>query len=273
MVQDAAAKPRLHAANPWEADFLWDEVPNYLDHGIRLVPGATVLDVGANIGVFSAYVWQRLGGDVRIVAFEPVPPIHALLARNVAELLGERVIALPYGLSNADGEMDITYFPGATLLSSSRRGAANLQQERERAAAALFEGIKEGTKEGGARRHPVLGRTPGFVLRPLIRAGLRRLRSMETYRVRVRSLSRALEELSVDQIDLLKIDVEGAEFDVLAGIDDADWPRIGQVVIEVEQWGAHEPAIREILEGRGFAVHAEQASVAGDIGLVYGTRA
>ena len=267
MVQDAAAKPRLHAVNPWEADFLWDEVPNYLDHGIRLAPGATVLDVGANIGVFSAYVWQRLGGDVRIVAFEPVPPIHALLARNVAELLGERVTAVPYGLSDADGEIEITYFPGATLLSSSRRGVANLEQEQRRTAAALFEGIKD------ARRHPVLGRTPGFVLRPLIRAGLRRMRSMETYRVRVRSLSRALEELSVEHVDLLKIDVEGAELDVLAGIDDADWPRIGQVVIEVEQWGAREPVIREILEGRGFAVHAERASAAGEIGLVFGTRA
>jgi FkbM family methyltransferase len=268
VVQDAAARPQLRAVNGWEADFLWDEVPSYLDHGIRLAPGATVLDVGANIGVFSAYVWQRLGGDVRILAFEPVPPIHALLARNAAEVLGDRVTPLPYGLSAADGEIEITYFPGATLLSSSRRGAGNLEQEQERAAAALFEGIKE----DGARRHPVLRRMPGFVLRPLIRAGMRRLRSMETYRVQVRSLSRVLQDLSVDHVDLLKIDVEGAEFDVLAGIDDADWPRIRQVVIEVERWGAHEPAIRDILAGRGFAVHAERASVAGDIGLVYGMR-
>lgn len=268
MVTDAVARLELHAVNRWEADFLWDEVPGYLGPGIRLEPGATVLDVGANIGVFSAYVWQRLGGDVRILAFEPVPPIHALLTRNASELLGNRVTALPYGLSAAEGEIEITYFPGATLLSSSRRGAENLGENQERATAALLEAVKQDE----TRQHPVLRRTPGFVLRPLIRAGMRRLRTMETHRVQVRSLSRVLEELSVDRVDLLKIDVEGAEFDVLAGIDDADWPRISQIVIEVEEWAARESAIREVLTGRGFTVQVQQTSVAGDIGLVFGVR-
>ncbi len=34
-------------------------------------------------------------------------------------------------------------------------------------------------------------------------------------------------------MDLLKVDVEGAELDVLRGVDPQDWARIRQVVVEV----------------------------------------
>jgi 2-polyprenyl-3-methyl-5-hydroxy-6-metoxy-1,4-benzoquinol methylase len=43
----------LHSINPWEMSFLRGEVGGYFAHGVELTPGATVLDVGANIGVFS----------------------------------------------------------------------------------------------------------------------------------------------------------------------------------------------------------------------------
>ena len=59
----------LHSINPWEVSFLREEVGAYFAHGVELAPGATVLDVGANIGVFSAAVYERLDGDVRIYAF------------------------------------------------------------------------------------------------------------------------------------------------------------------------------------------------------------
>ena len=36
-----------------------------------------------------------------------------------------------------------------------------------------------------------------------------------------------------EKIDLLKIDVEKGELEVLNGIEDADWPRIHQIVMEV----------------------------------------
>ena len=40
----------------------------------------------------------------------------------------------------------------------------------------------------------------------------------------LRTLSDALRRESIDRVDLIKIDVEKTELDVLAGIEDADWP-------------------------------------------------
>lgn len=43
------------------------------------------------------------------------------------------------------------------------------------------------------------------------------------------TLSQVLAQQRLQRVDLLKIDVEGAELDVLRGVQPADWPRIQQV--------------------------------------------
>ncbi|MGH9331335.1 MAG: FkbM family methyltransferase, partial [Vicinamibacterales bacterium] len=49
-----------------------------------LAPGATVLDVGANIGGYAMLFGQWVGPHGRVYAFEPAPAIHAALERHVA---------------------------------------------------------------------------------------------------------------------------------------------------------------------------------------------
>ncbi|MCB1185225.1 FkbM family methyltransferase [bacterium] len=49
-----------------------------------LTPGATFLDVGANVGFFSALAARLVGPRGRVVAFEPVPANADLVARNAA---------------------------------------------------------------------------------------------------------------------------------------------------------------------------------------------
>ena len=65
----------------------------------------------------------------------------------------------------------------------------------------------------------------------------------------------------------MKIDVEKAELDVLAGIEDRDWARIMQVVIEVH--GEHDRIARisGILTGQGFSVATEQDPLWRDAGI------
>lgn len=134
----------LHSINPWEVSFLREEVAGYFAHGIEFAPGATVLDVGANVGVFSAAVYERLDGDVRIFAFEPLPPLYETLERNAREFFGGRLTALPFGLSSTEDELDFSYFPAATIFSSSLRDAGNVEAERKRVTASIVEMIRRG---------------------------------------------------------------------------------------------------------------------------------
>lgn len=261
----AANDPGLHCINPWEAAYLGREVEMYLSHGLRLEPGATVIDAGANIGVFSAYVHGLLDGEVRIFASEPLPPIYTVLERNARERLGGKVTALPYGFSAKEEELEFTYFPLATILSSTYRNDQNVAEEQERIARTVVDLVAAG------HAGPVLKRVPSFLVRRVIERRLRGMRRMETHRVRVRPLSDVIDEHGVDRIDLLKIDVEGAEIDVLEGIEDRHWPLVRQAVVEVEGWRANHAAIEQIFASRDFEVHAEQGpvQVSADIGMIY----
>lgn len=258
----------LHCINPWEVSFLRQEVGSYFAHGIEFAPGATVLDVGSNIGVFSAAVYERLGGDARIYAFEPLPPLYATLERNARDFFDGHLTALPYGLASGDNELDFSYFPAATIFSSSWRDQDNVEDERRRVTASIVAMIRQGDLGR------VLRRVPAPVLRALVGRRLRVMRQIETHRVRVRPLSAVLDEQGIDHVDLLKIDVEGAELDVLRGIEDRHWPLVRQAVVEVEGWGRNRDTIREVFVAHGFTVSAEQDAVqqAADIGLVFARR-
>ena len=48
-------------------------VDDYFRPDFQFRPSMTVVDVGANIGMFSLEVLKRCGGDVRLLAVEPAP--------------------------------------------------------------------------------------------------------------------------------------------------------------------------------------------------------
>lgn len=50
---------------------------------VDIQPGDTVIDVGANIGLFSMYAAEKVGSSGRVIALEPIPQVHAACADNV----------------------------------------------------------------------------------------------------------------------------------------------------------------------------------------------
>jgi hypothetical protein len=52
----------------------------------------------------------------------------------------------------------------------------------------------------------------------------------------------------------LKIDVEGAEWDVLRGIDEAHWPLIRQIVVEAHDVDGRVDRVRDLLLSKGYSV-------------------
>lgn len=64
-------------------------------------PGDWVLDVGANIGHYSARLSELVGPTGRVIAFEPVPATFELLASNVARLHYSNVTVINAAASDA----------------------------------------------------------------------------------------------------------------------------------------------------------------------------
>lgn len=69
--------------------------------------GDWVLDVGANIGQYSARLSELVGNSGRVIAFEPVPATFALLAANAAKLTFNNVTLLNVAASNKTIEVGI----------------------------------------------------------------------------------------------------------------------------------------------------------------------
>jgi FkbM family methyltransferase len=98
--------------------------------------------------------------------------------------------------------------------------------------------------------------------------------SGESDRVETLPLSEAL-DLAGDRIDLLKIDVEGAEIEIVEGMAPADWGRVERAVIEYHDF--FRPGCRErverVLAGAGFGTieTIEEPKMAG-MGLIRARR-
>jgi len=62
----------------------------------------------------------------------------------------------------------------------------------------------------------------------------------------------------VEQIDLLKIDVEKSELEVLEGIEPEDWSKIQQIVVEVHDINGRLAAVEGLLKAQGYQLKIQQ---------------
>jgi len=212
----------------------------YTRHGITLRGGDCVFDVGANIGMFTLFVASQVPG-ARIFAFEPAPPLFAILSANAAPY-GDRVTLFNCGLSRRAGSAELTFYPHSSGMSSF------YPDEREEKAAlrTLIRNERDRGREGIEA-----------VLRYEDELVEQRFRK-EAWICPLRPLSDVLRGRPVPRIDLLKIDVEKSEMDVLAGLSVEDWAKVEQVVLEVHDLGDRLREVGELLRSRGFAVTLEQ---------------
>jgi hypothetical protein len=268
----------VEAPSDREAAFLYHEIFEdgaYVRHGIAVEDGDCVVDVGANIGLFSAALAQR-HRDLRIVLFEPVPEVFAMLERNAARLLGSaRATVVQAGVSSAPGSVTFEYDPvmslGAGALPFLRDvEASSRAARREVGLLAWNRAAVEDARRAGLLSDRAAGRLDGALrnrlLRPLAFAGiwalyglvrLKSRRSRRRFECELTTVSAAIRDHGLERIDLLKIDAEGAEWEILAGIDESDWPRIRQLTMEVHV-SALVDRIRASLEARGFTVTVDQ---------------
>lgn len=89
----------------------------------RVRPGAVVLDVGANLGIYALCLAQWAGPRGRVYAFEPNPAARKVLERHLAlNHLGDGVTVLPQAISHTVGQAG---FNAVGIEGWSRLGAEN----------------------------------------------------------------------------------------------------------------------------------------------------
>jgi amino acid adenylation domain-containing protein/FkbM family methyltransferase len=229
--------------NKNETDYIYNEIFSlqaYLRHGITIRDGDCIVDAGANIGLFSVFA-SRLARGLRLFSFEPNPAAFACLKANAdAWGVDSAVRCFPLGLSSENGAADLTFFEGMSLLSGFYADAAT---EREV--------VKNYVFNQQADERP--GEEFAAEVDDLIDSRLR----ARTFSAELRTISSVIEEQGLERIDLLKINVEKSELNVLRGLSASDWPKIRQLVIEVDLKENLKP-ITTLLESHGFEVLVEQ---------------
>jgi amino acid adenylation domain-containing protein/FkbM family methyltransferase len=224
----------------------------YLRHGVKLPSSGVILDVGANIGLFTLFA-RIHSPSLRVLAFEPLPPLYQLLAINCG-LHGGDLLPFPFGLSDREETASFVFYDRYSLMSG-RADYADAPGERE--VVATF--LRNQRARGDADAARLLEHADTLLDGRF--AGQPR-------QVPLRRLSDVIREQGIDRIDLLKIDVQRAELDVLRGIDDPDWDRIEQLAMEVHDAPGGTTAGRsrqlaERLTARGFAVALDQDPLLG----------
>lgn len=84
-----------------------------------LASGSTFVDVGANVGVYTAWASRCVGAGGRVIAFEPVPATREQLERTVALNALGNVRVVPKALGAAPGTLSLWLLPHASGLSSA----------------------------------------------------------------------------------------------------------------------------------------------------------
>jgi FkbM family methyltransferase len=167
-----------------------------------LTQESVVFDLGGYHGDFAAAVHQRYGCKVYI--FEPVSEFYQ---RCVDRFQGNhKIVCLNYGLSSADGWLDIGLAENASSFASPHAKGA-------------------------------------------------------TQRVQLSSIVKCISELGVNQIDLMKINIEGGEFDIIpAIIESGDIKKVQNLQVQFHNFVDDAVKQRTTIRNQLTATHMEMWS-------------
>jgi FkbM family methyltransferase len=230
----------------------------YERHGVTVGDGDVVLDLGANVGLFALSLMERFYG-LTIVCLEPAPVTRACLERNVAESPWRdrhQITILSDAVGAVTAEAMITYFPRTP--GNSTLCLAEKRQEWDR----IVEDIGPTQLQ---RIHKGLALLPRWLIRLILKPLLNNAVPQPCL---VRTVSDIIAQLDLARIDLLKMDIEGAEMDALRGIVEPDWQRIRQLAMEVSP--GYRGSLDELIErlrARGFARVTAESFTGGVVAL------
>ncbi len=219
----------------YETNYLYGEIfdrADYLPSFISLPSTAAVIDVGANIGIFSLFVLSH-SPDARVVAIEPSPVTAKICSANLSGR--GRATVLQQGVGERAGMQRFTHYEGATVFSGFH---ADIGRDRKALEAAIQNEMGASGVETAA---PLAAEFVGDRLNAVAAD------------VQMTTISDVIDEYALEVVDLLKIDAEHSEAAILRGIRAEHWPRIRQIVVETHDDDGDESGwIRRHLAANGF---------------------
>ncbi|MCZ1006278.1 FkbM family methyltransferase [Streptomyces lydicus] len=226
---------QVYSHSVMETRFMYDEIFNEGCYDMELPDCPFIVDVGGNIGMFVIYMKCRYPG-AEIVSFEPMPESASLFRQNVAlhRIEGVTLHETALGSRREEG-VSFAYYPMIP---------------------------------GNSTRYPETKVLPMMQMAETVAP-----KTVEQM-YRAREVSATVERLASflpddRDIDLLKVDVEGAEGDVLLGINPGQWSRIHQAVLEVADLDGQLAMVLKALEDNGMRTTVAQAPLTEERNLTY----
>lgn len=154
----------------------------------RLIkPGMTVLDIGAHVGYYTRMASDIVGEKGRVIAFEPNPHNHAMLKRNAGNR--SNVTLMQVALAEEEGTAELYDY-----LMMSASGSLHYDE--------TLREVQLSTTQRDVDFAPRLDSD----FQP------------KTYTVRTASIDSLMQDVDVSQVDVIKMDIEGAEMGALRGM-------------------------------------------------------
>lgn len=280
----------LQCATGLEKKFLYDEIfiqECYLcrekGYSVDIDPSwSCIVDVGANIGLFSMFCAENMAGKGKIYALEPVPQTYGYLKHNIDLYMDycrntrngdtPEIVPLELGIcgSHDDHGNTIGYgaavefisFPNAHGWSCLHSVAEAHQTSMKRDLRVFIQNSMDRSSSSIPRWLLVFGR----YLQTISPLAYEWIVSLAVWILTLgaravvcqcTNISNVIKSNRIHRIDLLKIDIEGGELLALQGIHDSDWRKIHRMVAEVHDMNLKE--FERICRKRFVRVFVEQA--------------
>lgn len=211
-------------SNSSETELMYNEIfvnKDYTSGGIKVEGGNTVIDIGANVGMFTMFLLRNFKG-LSIHAIEPVPATYECLKLNVKRYgdLGKVTTHNVALGAYPDIETEIVVYPN---MAGNSTLFPEIKEPQRKATSTMF---SEEENEF--------------------------LYDQFTLSIRMTTLSSLINANSIDRIDLLKVDAEGCEIDILNALEPQHWELIQQIAMEVHDQEQNLPKVIEIIETNGM---------------------
>jgi FkbM family methyltransferase len=235
-----------------EAEFLYEEIferNSYLQNGIQVNDGDIVVDLGANIGLFSLFLMSRFN-NLKIIAIEPIPQIFDVLERNLScgssgHTRGHTTICCNYAAGRVNESSSFVYIP-------SLPGESTRYPEEQLERRSILEGMHPVQEDGAKSLPPLLQVQVNQNENHLVTCEVRTLSSI------LQSHLEFIKREDKVRIDLLKIDVEGDELNILLGLKMEYLANIYQIVIEVYDVEERLCSVVQFLRDNSYTVEVKQ---------------